>query len=689
MLMELNPMAVQAGGPPSQHLVTARYSLFGTYDVLVNGGGVTGHALEIKVPEPVVSEATLSANEKRKREEKPRVGANPDIPRIKIELSAAADALPGVREFRLATPQGLSTVGQLVVVRDPVVVETKGNDTQAKATPLPVPGVACGVIELAEDVDYFRFKAEAGQTLTFHVRSARCEDKIHDLQLHVDPLIAVKNSAGVVLAANDNFFFADPALSYTFKTAGDYYLEIRDVRYQGNIYWQYCVEVNDRPLATTSLPSVVEVGKRTTVEVLGLNVPPGTKAEFDVPADLSPGLHVLRPTHVGAKAKDDLNPLAILVSDVPTTFAAPSSAPQDVVLPTVVSGRLATAGEAHRFAFEAKKGDAFEFEVVARRAQSMLDSVLTVYNDAGKRLGEADDLVWHKLNSSDALLDKFTAPADGRYVVEIRDLHLRGGDLFTYSLKLQRAVPGFALHTDLDKVLLAGNTRGCVFVKTVRKHGFAGEIELGVEGLPPEVTADCGRILADGVDGCIVFTAKPGTKPLAKDIRIVGRAVQKDADGRESPLVVAANPWQETYSPGGGRAHFPVESFFVSTCDPQDITRVTAEPTTIKLKPGASQKIEVAIERAPGFEKAVTLDLIYRHLASPFGNSLPKGVTIDDKQSKLILSAKDVKGHIMLKAAADAPPVENQLVPVMAQASINFVMKLSYNGEPLRVTVEK
>ena len=81
--------------------------------------------------------------------------------------------------------------------------------------------------------------------------------------------------------------------------------------------------------------------------------------------------------------------------------------------------------------------------------------------------------------------------------------------------------------------------------------------------------------------------------------------------------------------------------------------------------------------------------LIYRHLASPFGNSLPAGVTIDEKKSKTLLTAKENAGYITLTAAKDAKPVERQLVPVMAQASINFVMKMSYCGEPLRVTVTK
>ena len=108
----------------------------------------------------------------------------------------------------------------------------------------------------------------------------------------------------------------------------------------------------------------------------------------------------------------------------------------------------------------------------------------------------------------------------------MRDLHLRGGDAFTYALKAVRAEPYFTLHADLDKVLVPAGVGGQVFVKAVRKNGFAGEIQLKVEDLPPGVRAECGRILADGQDGTILFYAEPGTKPSAAIARIVGTAVR-------------------------------------------------------------------------------------------------------------------------------------------------------------------
>ena len=118
-----------------------------------------------------------------------------------------------------------------------------------------------------------------------------------------------------------------------------------------------------------------------------------------------------------------------------------------------------------------------------------------------------------------------------------------------------------------------------------------------------------------------------------------------------------------------------------------DIRGVQLSLTEVNLKPGSSQKIEVTIERAPGFKGNVTLDVLYQHLEQPFGNSLPKGVKMDGANSKTLLTGEETKGFITLVAAGDAPAVEKQLIPVMAHVSINFVMKHTFCGAPVFVTV--
>ena len=120
---------------------------------------------------------------------------------------------------------------------------------------------------------------------------------------------------------------------------------------------------------------------------------------------------------------------------------------------------------------------------------------------------------------------------------------------------------------------------------------------------------------------------------------------------------------------------------------PGDIHSLSVSTNEVTLKPGESKKIDVTIERAEGFTKNVSLDMLFQHLARPFADTLPPGVSIDKKNSKIVLNGKELKGHITLKAADNAEPVVEQQAVVMANIALNFVMKWTYSSEPISVTV--
>src|SRR5215470_5481645 len=92
MLMSVKPAAAQIG-QTTEHEVSARYNLHGARQIIVSGEGVKG---EVVPPE-------------KKEGEKPPE-TKPNLPKIKIRFTVAPDAVPGVRDFRIVTPQGASTV---------------------------------------------------------------------------------------------------------------------------------------------------------------------------------------------------------------------------------------------------------------------------------------------------------------------------------------------------------------------------------------------------------------------------------------------------------------------------------------------------------------------------------------------------------------------------------------------------
>ncbi len=659
MVMCVRPVAVQAG-QTTECEVLARYNLSGAYKVFVTGDGVTATVDEPKPAKPNSSRRQVST--------------------LKVRFQVAADALPGVRDVRIATPQGASTLGQIVVVRDPIVREAANNDTLQTAQTIALPATVCGAIEKREDVDYYKFKVASGTALTFHVLCQRLENRIHDLQEHADPILNLRNAAGSVLASNDNYFFGDPLLHYKFPAAGEYYLEIRDTRYGGNPYWQYCIEINDRPFVTCVHPLRVSPGRENRLRLIGYNLPAESFTSLTLPSDTPDGsLWATLPL-----GNDRSNAVPLVVSRLPEPNGGGTNSPT-IPVPCGISGYIAAEDQVDRYSFEAKAGERFSIAVSARPYQSALDSLVRIVNSKGQALIENDD-ARDRYVHADSQIENWAAPASGHYTIEVRDLHGRGGENFVYFLTIARSEPYFTLEIDTDKTLLAPGLASAIFVRAIRKNGFAGEIQLGVEGLPAGVTAHCGRILANGRDGCILVQTAPDAKPTAVNLRIFGMAPRPDGKGK---LEATARPLQEIYMPGGGRYHYPADMHTLSIGDPLDIQSVTIRPTSIILKPGESKRVEITIERRPGFKGNVTLDTVYQHLNTIYGSSMPPGVRIDEKASQTLLTGEQTKAYLTFQAAADAKPVEKQLVPIMAHVSINFVMKWTFCGEPFFITVQR
>jgi hypothetical protein len=246
------------------------------------------------------------------------------------------------------------------------------------------------------------------------------------------------------------------------------------------------------------------------------------------------------------------------------------------------------------------------------------------------------------------------------------------------------------LYLDTDKTQLTPGTAGTIFARVVRKNGFTGEVQLHVDGLPAAVRATCGRVLAgDSRDGCIVLEASADARTSAANITVSGTATHALNEGRTLEISAVATPYQETYQPGGGRGHWPVQMHTVAIGEPSDIRAVKLSATEIRLQPGQSTKLGVVIERAEGFDKNVTLDVTCNHLNRIYGSSLPPGVALDKQNSKTLLTGTATEGLLTLTAAKDAAPIERQLVPVMANVSLNFVMKATYTSPPLIITIEK
>jgi hypothetical protein len=663
MVTHVTPVAVQRG-KTTEVVVEGQQNFYGAYKVLFDAPGLTAE---------VVPPAKANAP-----------GSPPLVKNVKLKLTVAPDAPLGVREFRVATKLGVSSVGQLLIVDDPVVAENGTNNTPEQANPIKLPCVVHGRIEALEDVDYFKFEAGAGERLTFELFCARLQDKIHDLQKHAKPMLTLYDADGRELAANDCFYFADPMLSYKVGKAGTYYLQVRDSTYDGDARWVYALVATNKPYVSHVFPMAGNPGTVLPVELIGTAKDVLPRATLKVPTELGPQL-VRFGTPEGWT-----NPVTFVVSTLPQFIEQePNDTPQQanrVTVPCGINGKIGHKRDLDHFVFKAAKGQALRLELKARRfgtlLQSSLHGVLDVMDAKGKILAGNDDT-----HGKEATLI-FTPPADGDFIVRVRDLNSKGGDTAVYYLEVDFAQQDFSLRCDPDKAMIGPGSSTAWYVHVVRANGFAGPVKVDVEGLPSGVTASPLTIPPSMTQGVVVLTAAADAKIDAANVKVVGTATIKTVAGKDESVRRPVTVNQEIYLPGGGRGKFDVSTHAVAVTEPSDILKVDVSTTRLELKPGDEVKIEVTLTRRPDYDKGVSLDILLQHLNTVFANPLPPGVTIVAGKSKTLLGTGN-KGHFTLKVAPNAAPIDNVPISVLAHVSINFVVKVSYSSPPIWITIKK
>lgn len=669
MITHTTPVAVQRG-TTSEVIVHGQMNFAGAYTMLISGTGVTA--------EPVPAAAAASGAGTTP-------AAKPTANSAKFRVTVAADAPLGVREYRVGTPQGVSSLGQLIVVADPVVVEEKGINEPSNAQKVPIPVVISGRIEAGENRDFYKFTARAGETLTLEVFCARIQDKIHDLQKHADPLIRLLDSQGRELSASDDSYFADPLLTYKIPADGEYLVEIRDAVYSGDPRWVYALAITNKPYASHAYPLAANPGQ--TFALVPVGSAKEVAATVTVTAPSVPGIHTI-PLPIDAA---ETNPVPLIVTRLPLVAEQEPNNERAqatrLTLPGGANGQIQEPRDLDFYVFHAQKGKAIRLEVFARRfgtdLRSRVDAIMDLMSATdGRILASNDDG-----NGKDPLL-YFTPPADGDYVVRIRDLNNKGGEGFAYYLEADYDRPDFIIKCDPSKAMIGPGSRTAWYVLVSRRPSFKSPVKVTVEGLPPGMSVNPLTIPENMTTGCLVLTAAADAKLDARMVRVIGTAETVDEDGKPVTLVRQATPVEEIYLPGGGRGRFDVGMQAVSITDPSDLLEIVVSPNRITLQPGQEITIPVKLKRRADFDKGVTLDVKLRHLGGVFADPLPPGVSLVEGKSKTLLGTKS-EGSIVLKAAADAPECTDVPICVQGFVSINFVVKIGYASEPIWISVKK
>ena len=609
-----------------------------------------------------------------------------------VRIDVDQDASTGVRDIRLATEDAITTAARLLVTELPVTVEDKAS-SQPEGQEIALPCVVAGRVGASVEVDRYRFRAASGERWSFDLMGARLHETIHHVGRftpHFDGFIAIEDGSGVEIASSDDFFYADPFLSFEAPADGEYRIMVREANYRGHASYTYALSVCRGPVAVLTFPVAIPAGKAVEVEVLGPGIAPGTRGKLELPAEAEPGRdHPVRATLA------DGSPAArtvVAASDLPPSFeeeAADAGANDEadsaraISLPAGIDGRIGRPDDVDCFAFDAKKGTGYTFQVYARRLFSPLDAEITILDAKKKTLASADDgRDLANRTTKDPLL-VWTAPEDGRYAIRIRDLHQRGGSDFVYRIDASAVEPSFELTMDPAHAMISPGNRTAVYARAQRRGGFDGEIAIEVDGLPEGVSAIAAPIRSGMTDACIILEAAPRAPRSASVFRLRGKSTAKRADGSEVALRRSAVPLVEIYQ----AQRVEGRTAAIAVTSPSDI-EVTAGLGEVVLRPGETAVIPVRIVRGPRYASGpVTLWSQWRYEGAIFGSSLPPGVQLDEGQSRTSLNGDSLEGAIALRASPDAKPISKVQTAILGLVPIEFSVFVPYATQPIYVSI--
>lgn len=529
-------------------------------------------------------------------------GENPG--QVTFKLNIPGDVPCGIHAMRVVTDKGVSPLRFLLVDDLPSVQSVASNTSFAAAQVLSVPTSVDGAVANLS-WQFFKFPAQAGQRVAIEVLARRIGSGL-------DPMIRLLDAKGRELAFNDDTpgLSGDASIVHTFKDAGEYVVELRDIKYGGGAYR---LRIGDFPVATVAYPMAVQRGTAANVTLAGFNVDGLPSVPVTVPADY-PGEW----KHVSVKRPGGNSGFSIVeVSKSPQFLEQePNNAGEQanrVELGHDINGRLDQPGDSDRFIFTAKKDQTASFIGITRQQGSPSDLNFRILNKDGGQVAAAEDAGTNEGTIA------FKAPADGDYVLVVEDLNHRGGSEHAYRIEVTTSPQQFSLAASLDtfNIPVGGNVMATV---TTARTGYAGPIELSATNLPAGVTASKSVIGAGRNDAVLTLQA-PADFAAGElfAINIVGTARIGEAD-----VVVPAEIGGVLKARNSNMRWAPTQlaSYVAASAAPAPGFTWRAEPSEVVFGKDLSATVKLIGTRAAGFEEAVAVAI------APPQNGLPGGITL-------------------------------------------------------------
>lgn len=455
---------------------------------------------------------------------------------VKLRVDVPSDLQPGRYPFRLITSNGISNALPLHVTDLPTIAEPAGDhDTAATAIPVPaLPALFNARLTRRGETDYYTFRAEAGQLLTFEVISGYPQIAATGSAATVpnfDPSLAIFETGASWfdaqrlkrIAFNDEPMWVlgrvtDAHLVHRFARAGTYLLRVAAFAGQGGPDYSYHLKIvsgeraQDLPSSEASWQERGFTRKLAADRLSSLAARGGAKT-----------------SHAGIE-----------------TFRADAEAAV-FKLPGTLEGALSKPGEAHRarFRIDGAKDIAIEVET-PQTAPPYFNPLVRLLNESGDEVstnvmvgkGACTGALTKSLQSK--VLVPLREP--GEYTLEIRELTPEQSGS-RYRVQIRQQVPHLGdVRIDVDHLNLTPGEAKAIKVTFDGEEGFRGGIAIAAEDLPPGVSAFTGgefdeerdipepsakreRFVARPQKSTLVLTAASGALPEkeARTVRLVAR----------------------------------------------------------------------------------------------------------------------------------------------------------------------
>ena len=501
----------------------------------------------------------------------------------KFTVSIAADAPVGIYDARVMSRLGVSAARAFSVNKLPEVTRTKANNSVETAMTLPL-GTICNATMTKRSVDFYAFQGVKGKRVAVDCAATGIDSRL-------TPVLILADAKGGDLKVNRT----GGVIDFTPPADGTYLIKVSDLTYQGGERLFYRLALQ---------------------EVAGSGPAPRQPQTQTVSAMSWP------PAGLAATAK--------MNEKEPNNKPAEA---QKIALPCDIAGSFFPAADVDTFEFTAKKGETWWVEVASERLGLNTDPFVLVQQvkaTGGKEtltdVAELYDIAPPmKVTSNGYSYDgppydagspdvngKFEIKEDGTYRLQVRDLFggTRSDANNIYRLIVRQATPDFSLaawavhmtlrngdRASLSKpmALRAGETRAFEVV-VQRRDGFDGEIEIGMENLPPGVSATGLKIAKGKPYGHLILTASSDLKRGFSLAKIIGKATVNGAVVTR-PVRVASMEWPVKDAKGEIPAPRLMADVPVSVTDSEQapLTIAPAENKVFEAKVGETLKIPLKL----------------------------------------------------------------------------------------------